>query len=87
MSASLREEYENIRALVTDGKNAAAQLKETLSRVKEADHGLSKEDKRLLHLATCWTGGANECFKIILEDVDQAMTRPPTLKERTPWRK
>ncbi len=87
MNPSLREEYETIRALVSDGKNAAAQLQETLSRIRRTDLALSKEDKRLLHLAICWTGGAKECFNIILEDVDQVATKPPTFKERTPWRK
>lgn len=87
MSASLRDEYENIRALITDGKNTAAQLKETLSRVRNADPGVSKEDKRLLLRAIGFAGGAMECFDIILEKVDQATTQPQTLKELTRWRK
>nr|DAI70024.1 MAG TPA: hypothetical protein [Caudoviricetes sp.] len=87
MSASLRDEYENIRALITDGKNTAAQLKETLSRVRNADSALSKEAKKHLLWATGWAGGAMECFDIILEKVDQATTQPQTLKELTRWRK
>ncbi|MDU6757687.1 hypothetical protein [Actinomyces sp.] len=87
MNPSLREEYQTIRALITDGKNTAVQLKETLSRVREADSALSKEGKRYLLWAIGWAGGAAKCFDIILEKVDQATTQPQTLKELTPWRK
>ncbi|WP_297571675.1 hypothetical protein [uncultured Actinomyces sp.] len=87
MSPSLRDEYEKIRELVADGKNTAVQLQETLSRVRNADPGVSKEDKRLLLRAIGFAGGAMECFDIILEKVDQATTQPQTLKELTRWRK
>lgn len=87
MSPSLRDEYEKIRELVADGKNTAVQLQETLSRVRNADPGVSKEDKRLLLRAIGFAGGAMECFDIILEEFDQAITQPPTLKELTRWRK
>lgn len=87
MNPSLRDEYETIRTLITDGKNTADQLKETLSRIKVASPGLSKEDKRLLHLAIYWTAGAKECFDIILEDVDQVTTKTPIFKGTTQWRK
>ncbi len=87
MNPSLREEYENVRALVADGKQTAAQLQETLSQIKEADLGLSKENRRHLLWAINWTAGARECFDIILEEFDQAITQPPTLKELTRWRK
>lgn len=87
MSPSLRDEYEKIRALIADGKNTAVQLKETLSRVRNADSGVSKEAKKHLLWATGWTGGIEECFDIILEKVDQATTQPQTLKELTRWRK
>lgn len=85
MSASLRDEYETIQALVSDGKNTAARLGETLSRIRKADPGLSKEDKRLLLRAIGFAGGTEECFDIILEKVDQTMTQPPTLKGTTRW--
>lgn len=87
MSPSLRDEYEKIRELIADGKNTAVQLQETLSRVRGNNPALSKENKRLLHLAICWAGGAKECFDIILEDVDQVATKPPTFKEITRWKK